>query len=115
MSSLFSYSFIVTNAYEKTRNENNEAIARTFAETATLLESENNLRGIALYSALSNAINDADGLSLAIQTQKNVENEQLNSQVISFWADPDEGGRLSFRPPLQWFIENSVESEDKIL
>lgn len=84
MSSLFSYSFIVTNAYEKTRNENNEAIARTyFAETATLLESENNLRGTALYSALSNAINDADGLSLAIQTQKNVENEQLNSQVIS--------------------------------
>lgn len=84
MSSLFSYSFIVTNAYEKTRNENNEAIARTyFAETATLLESENNLRGTALYSALSNAINDADGLSLAIQTQKNVENEQLNSQVVS--------------------------------
>lgn len=39
MSSLFSYSFIVTKAYEKTRNENNEAIARTyFTETATLLE-----------------------------------------------------------------------------
>lgn len=84
MSSLFSYSFIVTKAYEKTRTENNEAVARTyFTETATLLESENNLRGTSLYSALSNAINDADGLSLAIQTQKNVENEQLNSQVIS--------------------------------
>lgn len=87
MSSLFSYSFIVTKAYEKTRNENNEAIARTyFTETATLLEGENNLRGTALYSALSNAINDADGLSLAIQTQQTAENEQWNSQIISALA-----------------------------
>lgn len=87
MSSLFSYSFIVTKAYEKTRNENNEAIARTyFTETANLLESENNLRGTALYSALSNAINDADGLSLAIQTQQTAENEQWNSQIISALA-----------------------------
>ena len=87
MSSLFSYSFIVTNAYEKTRNENNEAIARTyFTETATLLECENNKRGTALYSALSNAINDADGLSLAIQTQQTAENEQWNSQIISALA-----------------------------
>lgn len=84
MSSLFSYSFIVTNAYEKTRNENNEAIARTyFTETATLLESENNKRGTALYSALSNSINDADGLSLAIQTQQAVGQEKLNAQIIS--------------------------------
>ena len=84
MSSLFSYSFIVTKAYEKTRNENNEAIARTyFTETATLLESENNKRGVVLYSALSNAINDTDGLSLAIQTQQTAENEELNKKIIS--------------------------------
>lgn len=84
MSSLFSYSFIVTKAYEKTRNENNEAIARTyFTETANLLADENNKRGAALYSILSNAINDADGLSLAIQTQQIVGQEQLNAQIIA--------------------------------
>lgn len=83
ISSLFSYSFIATKAYEKTRDENNEAIARTyFTETANLLESENTRRGAALYSELSNAINDSDGISLAIQTQRAVENEQLNSQLL---------------------------------
>lgn len=87
MSSLFSYSFIVTKAYEKTRNENNEAIARTyFTETANLLANENNKRGAALYSVLSNAINDADGLSLAIQTQQIVGQEQLNAQIIAALA-----------------------------
>lgn len=84
ISSLFSYSFIATKAYEKTKNENSEAIARTyFIETVNLLESENEQRGTALYSELSTAINDSNGLSLAIQTQQAVENEQLNAQIIS--------------------------------
>lgn len=87
ISSLFSYSFIATKAYERTKNENNEAIARTyFIETVNLLESENEQRGTALYSELSGAINDSNGLSLAIQIQQAVENEQLNAQIISALA-----------------------------
>lgn len=87
ISSLFSYSFIATKAYEKAKNENNEAIARAyFIETVNLLESENEQRGTALYSELSTAISDSNGLSLAIQTQQAVENEQLNAQIISALA-----------------------------
>lgn len=87
ISSLFSYSFIATKAYERTKNENNEAIAQTyFIETVNLLESENEQRGTALYSELSGAINDSNGLSLAIQIQQAVENEQLNAQIISALA-----------------------------
>lgn len=88
MSSLFSYSFIVTKAYEKTRTENNEAIARTyFTETANLLESENRRRGTALYSAMKAAINDPNGLSAAVQLQQDTDTIQKNSDLLLFLTD----------------------------
>lgn len=115
MSSLFSYSFIVTNAYEKTRNENNEAIARTyFTETANLLESENRRRGTALYSAMEAAINDPNGLSAAVQLQQDTDTIQKNSDLLLFLTDVRNiTGKITFETMTDFVDVTNLSSGDQ--
>lgn len=115
MSSLFSYSFIITNAYEKTRNENNEAIARTyFTETANLLESENRRRGTALYSAMEAAINDPNGLSAAVQLQQDTDTIQKNSDLLLFLTDVRNiTGKITFETMTDFVDVTNLSSGDQ--
>lgn len=115
MSSLFSYSFIVTKAYEKTRTENNEAIARTyFTETANLLESENRRRGTALYSAMKAAINDPNGLSAAVQLQQDTDTIQKNSDLLLFLTDVRNiTGKITFETMTDFVDVTNLSSGDQ--
>ena len=115
MSSLFSYSFIVTKAYEKTRTENNEAIARTyFTETVNLLESENRRRGTALYSAMEAAINDPNGLSAAVQLQQDTDTIQKNSDLLLFLTDVRNiTGKITFETMTDFVDVTNLSSGDQ--
>lgn len=115
MSSLFSYSFIVTKAYEKTRNENNEAIARTyFTETANLLKSENKRRGTALYLAMEAAINDPNGISAAVQLQQDAGRAQQNSDLSSLLTDVQTiNGEITFEEDMDFTDVGNLSTKDQ--